>query len=534
MLHPPTPAHVPDVQQRRHILVVCCAALALVVSAVASLNIALPAIAADLAASQTDLQWMVDSYALVFAGLLLPAGAVGDRFGRRRVLLTGLVVFGVAYGVAATAGSTGVLIGARAVAGLGAAAIMPVTLSLITTSFPADEREHAVSVWAGVAGGGAILGLLVSGILLELGDWTWVFVVNAGVAAAILAAALRVVSESRDEDGPPLDPIGAVLAALGLTAIIYAVIEAPQHGWLGADTVAGLVAGIGLLTAFVLWELRSRAPMLDPRLFRERAFSSGTLAIALQFFAVFGFLFVVLQYLQFVLGYSPLTAAAAIVPMAMMLVANSRLTAPRLSRRFGPRAVIVAGLSVMACGFVVMSQLGTTSSYWHVLGGLLLIGVGAGLSTAPATTAIVAALPPAKQGVGSAVNDAAREVGGALGIAALGSILANEYAARLAPATRGLSASVSAAAADSIGAVAEAADRLGPRGAQLLADARASFVDGLGLAFAVAAGVLVAAAALVWLLGTHPPAAADRPPAASQPPAGAPGRGVSPHHAVPR
>jgi MFS family permease len=269
------PDEDPGARHRTLILLAMCAALALVVSAVASLNVALPDLSRDLGASQTDQQWIVDAYAVVFAGLLLPAGAIGDRFGRRGVLLAGLGIFGAAYLGGVWASSPELLIGLRALAGVGAALIMPATLSIITASFPADERERAVAVWAGVAGAGAILGLLISGVLLEVASWEWVFAANAGWAALALGLALRFAPASKEGAGAALDPIGGVLSATGLAAVILAIIEGPVRGWLDPLVVGGFAGGLALLAGFVAWERRRRDPLLDPALFRLRGFSAG-------------------------------------------------------------------------------------------------------------------------------------------------------------------------------------------------------------------------------------------------------------------
>jgi len=503
------------------VLAVMCLALALVVSAVASLNLALPEIAAELGATQTDLQWVVDAYALVFAALLLPAGALGDRVGRKGVLLAGLAIFAAAYLAAVWATAPGTLVAARAAAGVGAAAIMPVTLSAITHAFPPEERDRAVSVWAGVAGAGAILGLLISGTLLELASWEWVFAVNAAWAVLALVAVAAVAPTAKDPADAPLDPGGALLSALGLGGLVFAIIEAPSRGWDDATVLGSLAGALVALAAFVAWELRRERPMLDPRLFRERGFSAGTLALTLQFFCLFGFFFVLLQYLQLVLGWSPLESALALVPMALMLIATSRGVAPRLAPRYGPGRVIASGLALMAVGFGLLTLLTVDATAWQLLPGLLVLGTGAGLSTAPATATIVAALPPAKQGVASAVNDAAREVGGALGIAVLGSVATSLYAAGVADASRGLPARVQAAAEDSLAYVLTAAPGLGERGPALLQAARESFLDGLAGALLLAAGVLLVGA--VAVLARSPGRARARLSAASR--AAAPPRG---------
>ncbi len=445
----------------RLILISMCLSLAAVVSAVSSLNVALPDLAHATGASTSELQWIVDAYALVFAGLLLPAGAIGDRLGRRRILLVGLSVFGGAAVVATQLSDPGTLIGVRAIMGLGAAMIMPTTLSIITGTFSAGTRDKAVGVWAGVAGGSALVGLLASGVLLEWFHWSSVFGLNAALAAIGGAMTLRFVPRSTPE-AAPLDPVGAALSSVGLGGLVWGFIEGPTRGWTSLAVLAGFVAGVVLLTAFVLWELRRAQPMLDPRLFRLRGFSAGSLSVFVQFFALFGVIFVVLQYLQFVLRYSPLEAGAALAPTALLMVALAPRV-PRLVDRVGVRRVGPVGLVLIAAGLLVASTMGVDASYWHLLAGLVLLGIGMALAAPPATAAIVGSLPDEKQGVASAVNDTAREVGGALGIAVLGSVLAGHVG------------------------------HLGP-----MTDPQ-SLVDGYQAALHVAAGVLVGGAALVAL-----------------------------------
>ncbi len=508
-------------RSRSLVLVAMCVALGLVVSAVASLNIALPDLAADLGASQTDQQWIVDAYAVVFAGLLLPAGAIGDRFGRRGVLLAGLTLFGGAYLAGAFAGSPEALIAVRAIAGIGAALIMPATLSVITATFPDDERDRAVSVWAGVAGAGAILGLLISGFLVEVASWQWVFAVNAGWAVVALGLAFRWAPASKEGARAPLDPVGGALSAVGLAAVVLAVIEGPVRGWTDPLVVGVFAGGVALLVAFVLWERRRRDPLLDPALFALRGFSAGTLAITLQFFALFGFFFVLLQYTQLVLAYSPLQAAVAMVPLGLTLMASARGLAPRVTARVGMRAPMTVGLLLIAAGFASLSVLDVDSSYWTLLGGLLLIGTGAGLSTAPATAAIVTSLPPAKQGVASAVNDSAREVGGALGIAVLGSILADRYSAGVGAAADALPAAAGQQAEGSLAGALALAERLGRP--ELAQAAQGAFVDGLSTTVLAAAAALVLAA--LWVAVRAPrgvPSDTPAHPAAAAQPAATP------------
>ncbi len=488
-----TPAH------RRAVLAVMCLALMMVVAAVASLNVALPDLARGTGATQSQLQWIVDAYALVFAGLLLPAGALGDRFGRKGILLVGLVVFGGASLAAMFVNEPSTLIGLRAVIGVGAALVMPTTLSIITNVFPPEERGRAVGIWAGIAGAGAIIGLLLSGTLLEWFSWPSVFAVNVTLAVLAFAATIPIVPTSRSPRRVRLDPVGALLSSLGLFGLVFAIIEAPQEGWLDPLTVAGFGLGVLLIVAFVLFELAREQPMLDPRLFARRGFGVGSLSLTLQFFAQFGFLFIALQYLQFVLGYSPLEAGASILPMALMLMAISP-RAPALARRLGVRLVGGAGLALMGVGFLVFTTLGVDSSYWRFGIGALITGVGLALATAPATTAIVSSLPAHRQGIASAVNDLAREVGGAFGIAVLGSVLNSGYRSDIAPATAPLPQPAGEAARDSIAAAAQVAQHAGPRGVALLEQAEHAFVSGLSTALLVGASVLFAASVLVALL----------------------------------
>jgi EmrB/QacA subfamily drug resistance transporter len=482
--------------QRTLILAAMCLALATVVSAVSSLNVALPDIARDLRATQTELQWIIDAYAVIFAGLLLLAGALGDRLGRRPLLLAGLVIFSGAAGAGLLVDDPGGLIVVRALMGLGAAAIMPSTLSIITNVFPPGERDRAVAIWAGVAGASALLGLLVSGALLELFAWDSIFAFSAALGLIALIAAARLAPDSK-LDRARLDLIGGALSTVSLSGLVYAIIEGPEQGWTDPVTLGAFGVAVATGAAFVSWELRREEPLLDPRLFRLRGFGAGTASITAQFFAFFGFIFVILQYVQFVLGYSPLEAGLALAPMAIVLMALSPRV-PRLLERFGPARVAPLGLLVMAGGFAVFSTAGVDSGYLLLLAGLLLLGLGAALATTPATTAIVSSLPQGKQGVASAVNDAAREVGGALGIAVLGSALADQYQAGVSSALGQAPAALAERAQDALPAALALADRLGPEGSALAAQAQAAFVDGLGLAMLIAAATVAAVAAFVF------------------------------------
>src|SRR5262245_14474029 len=353
-------------QRRKAVLRVMCLALMMVVAAVASLNMALPGIARDTGATQTQLQWIVDAYALAFAALLLPAGALGDRIGRRPVLLFGLGLYGGASLIALFAHSATQLIALRVLMGIGAAFVMPVTLSVITTVFPPEERGKAVGTWVGVAAGGGVLGLLTSGVLLEWLSWPSVFALNVVLATLALLGTIAVVPATREAVAPRLDPVGTLLSVGALGALVYGIIEAPERGWTAPVTLATIGGAIIGVVAFVAWELRRTSPMLDPRNFLRRGFGAGSLSITVQFFATFGFLFLALPYLQLVQGLSPLRAAAALLPMALVVIPLSRV-APRIAARVGVRVAGAAGLASMAVGFTVFATLDVGSSYWHFL-----------------------------------------------------------------------------------------------------------------------------------------------------------------------
>ena len=487
--------------RRRAVLAVVCLALALVMGMAVSLSVALPDLARDIGATQAQLQWIVNAYAVVFAGLLLPAGALGDRHGRRGVLLAGLVVFGTASAGAVFVDSPGALIALRTVSGVGAAMIMPMTLSIVTSVFPPEERAGAVGVWAGVAGAGTFVSLLVSGALLEFFSWPAIFALSVALATLALVGTALLVPTSRDPEHAALDPVGALLSVAGISGVVFAIIEGPALGWTSPPVVASFVAGMLALVAFVLWELHSKRPMLDPRLFLVRPFSAGTLSITMSHVAIFGLFFVALQYLQQILGYSPLLSGLAVLPMVAAFALSP--ASAHLSERAGPAPVIAVGLALGAAGLAALSTLGVGSSYWHVLAGFVLTGAGMALSAAPATNAIVASLPQGKQGVASAVNDLSRELGGVLGIAILGSVLNAGYRSGLADAARGVPGEALARAQESLASALWVASQLGGGEGERLANAaREAFVGGLSASLLAGAVFLALGAVSVLLLAT--------------------------------
>lgn len=487
-------------RQRRVLLGVVALSLMAVISAVSGLNVALPSMARDTGATQTQLTWIVDSYTVIFAGLLLFAGALGDRYGRKLLLAVGLVIFGGAAALGLFVTDPDQLIAVRVVMGVGAAAIMPTTLSVITTSFPEEERGRAIGVWVGIAGGGAVLGLFVTALLLEWFPWTSFFGLNVLFAGLGLIGTLAVVPPSVGEHPPAVDIVGAVLSLVAVTAFVFGIIEGPEEGWTEPLTLGALTLGIVAGIAFVRWEVRMKQPLLDPRLFRLRGFSAGSLTLTVQFMAAFGFFFVVLQYLQFVTDRSPLEAALALLPLPFVLIPTAR-TAPMIAQRIGFRRTGPIGLVSMAIGFLILSQLQVDSTYLHFLAGLLFFGFGMGLAGTPATTAITASLPMEKQGVASAWNDTARELGSAFGIAILGSLLNQGYRDGMAAAVAQLPDQVAERVLGSIAFTASPiVAMMGPQGEQLVQQARQAFVGGVGNAVLVASILLIAAAVGVAVL----------------------------------
>lgn len=429
--------------QKRNILIAMCTALIAVVASVSGLNVAQREIATSLEASAGDVLWVINAYTIALAALLMPVGAIGDRWGRRPVLLTGLVVFGLASVGAAVAPTVGAMIAARVLAGVGAAMVMPVTLSVITSSFPEDERPRAIGIWAGFAGAGGILGLWMSAIMVDFVSWRWLFSLPVVMIGTALVLSWLVVPNSQERAGR-FDTVGSVLSALAIGGLIFGIHEGPERGWGDALAVWPLAIGVLALVAFVVWELRTEHPLLDVTAFRNRGLASGSLTITLLFTVMFGAFLVLFPFFQTVLGWSAIRSAFGLLPMALVMMPTSAL-APTLAQRIGRRTTMLVGLGVGIAGLSTLALMASaTGGYLTVLPGLVVLGLGLGLTMTPSTEAITATLPADKQGVASALNDTSRELGGAIGVALLGSIVTSGYSSRIAEFAAGLPAQIGA------------------------------------------------------------------------------------------
>jgi len=488
-------------RRRAAALVTVCVSLMVITIDVTILNVALPTLAAELDAGNSALQWFINAYELVFAGLLLTAGALGDRFGRRRALAMGLTVFGVGSALSALAGSPGDLIAARVVMGVGGALVLPATLSIVTNTFTEpSERARAIAVWAGVAALGLGLGPLVGGWLLQRFYWGSVFLFNVPIAIAALVAGRLTIPESRDPDAARLDPLGASLSVVGLGALLYAVTEGPDRGWTSPVILGGfLVAAVGL-AAFVAWESHVDEPMLDISFFRDPRFSGAIVAIMALFFGLLGLMFVSSQILQSVLGYDALGAGVRLLPLPAMFVVFAQVSA-RVAAQVGTKRVVTAGLVIAAAGLALASTIDADAGYGALALALALTGIGMGCTVAPATESLMGSVPRQKAGVASAVNDSTRLTAGAIGVAVVGSVLSSTYHAAFAGTadTRALPPEAVERARSSIANAVAVADGIGgTAGRQLLAAARQGFVDGASTGLLIAAVVAALGAVAAW------------------------------------
>ena len=493
----------PETVHRRRWVILGIMSLSLVITLLnnVTVNVALPELSKDLGADNTELQWIMDAYVVVFGGLLLVMGALGDRFGRRHALLLGLAIVGLVSALTAQYATTSEqVISARAMMGLGAALVMPATLSVIVVVFPPDERGKAVGVWVGMAGVGAPIGLLVGGWAVESFDWRAVFWINPPIIAVAMLLTVLLVPNSRDEQERPMDPVGAALSVAALGSILYAIIEGPSLGW-GSKEVMGLGAlGLMLTVVFVRWERQADYPMLPIEFFLNRGFTLGLVAISLAFFVMFSFMFTQMLHFQLVRGHSAFDAALRFLPLPlglMPMAANS----DRFCERFGSNNVVAFGLALIGAAMMIFTTVDSNTEYVLLALIFFLIGMGMGLTMAPSTTMVMDSIPHDKAGVGSATNDASREVGGAFGIAIVGSAV-NEIYQRKMIVPEGLEVHSGIVLESFPAAMQIGADLLSQGnavGLELMENAKFAFVEGMTGAAAVSALVAIINAILVKL-----------------------------------
>jgi EmrB/QacA subfamily drug resistance transporter len=506
--HPDLTIH--DPRQRRAILIAVCVALMAVISSVTGLNVAQPELAVEFDASQSDVLWFINLYTISLAALLLPMGSLGDRWGRKQMLLIGLTVFGVANVAAGLATSSEMMLASRFLAGVGAAMIMPVTLAVITSTFPDDQRSKGIGAWTAVAGGGGILGMYLSALLVDVATWRWLFVLPVALVLASAFLIVRTVPNTREHAEHPFDTVGATTSVSAIIALIYALHEGPVNGWAEPATIAPLIGGLLAAVSFVIWELRHPAPLLDVRLFSKRGLASGSLTLLVVFGVQAGIFVVLFPFLQAVLGWSALRATLAMMPMALLMMLASVL-APHAAARIGSRLTMAAGVLLGGAGLALMAGIvSVDGGYRSVLPGMLAMGLGMGLAMTPSTEAITSSLPRKLQGVASALNDVTREFGTALGVALLGAILSAGYKNSIDSRLADLPPDVADTAREGLANAVAAADGAGTQADALIRSAQKSFIVGWQQSMWAGAAVMLVLLIVVLARGPHRPSAADK------------------------
>ena len=501
-----------DARQLRAILITVSMALMAVIASVAGLNVAQTQMAVEFDASQNTVLWIINIYTLALSALLLPLGAIGDRLGRKPMLIAGLVVFGVASVVAGLAPTAEVMLAARVVSGIGAAMIMPITLAVITSTFPEEQRGKAIGVWTGVAGGGGILGMFLSALLVDVADWRWLFVLPVALIVMALVMTLKSVPNSHERSAHAFDTVGALVSIVAVAGLVFVLQEGPERGWTAPVTLVSLAVGLIATAVFVSWELRRRdASLLDVRLFRERGLAGGSITLVVVFGVQAGISVVLFPFLQAVLGWSGLLSAAALMPLALMMMMASGL-APRLAAQIGPRATMTAGIALTGVSLALMALfVSVDGGYLSILPGICVMGLGLALSMVPSTEAITRSLPREKQGVASALNDVTREFGTALGVAMLGAILTAGYRDAIDDRLDGIPQGTADTAREGIANAVEASGSAGSHAQDLVHAAKESYVDGWQQS--MWAGVAVMCVLLVYIAFRGPnnatPAAAS-------------------------
>ena len=491
----------PAVHARRWwVLGVLCLSMTVIVMDNTILNVAIPKLITDLNASNSQVQWIIDSYTIVFAGLLLTTGSLSDRFGRKGALQVGIVLFGIGSVLSALADSAPQLIATRAFMGIGGALIMPSTLSLLTNTFrDPKERGRAIGIWAGFSGVGVAAGPLVGGLLLKHFSWNSVFWVNVPLGTIALVSGAFLLPKSREDRSDKLDPVGSVLSIIGLATFLYGVIELPEKGWTNGQVLTGFGLGIIAIGAFIIWEKRIDHPMLDMKFFKNPRFTAANTAVTLTFFAMFGSLFLMTQYWQFVHGYSPLEAGIRLIPYAMGMMIVAPLSS-RLVERVGSKRVITLGLFVVTSSLIALSFLSRDTQYWLAIIPFCGMSAGIGLTMPPATESIMGSLPRDKAGVGSAVNDTTRQMGGAVGVALIGSVVSSIYAGKVdsAGSRFGVTGAALEEARSSLGGGLKIAGGLTNDAANFANAVKDGFVSGLSSGLRMASVFVIFAGFVVW------------------------------------
>ncbi|RQX14116.1 MFS transporter [Micromonospora ureilytica] len=491
-------AGVPDARQLRTILIAVSIALMAVIASVSGLNVAQTHMAVEFGASQSTILWIINIYTLALAALLLPLGAIGDRLGRKSMLIAGLGVFGAAHVVAGLAPTAEVMLAARVASGIGAAMIMPITLAVITSTFPEDQRGKAIGVWTGVAGGGGILGMFLSALLVDVADWRWLFALPAALVLVALVMTLKSVPDSREKSAHRFDTVGALVSTVAVVGLIFVLQEGPDRGWTAPATLTGLAVGLIATVGFVAWELHRRdASLLDVRLFRERGLAGGSVTLLVVFGVQAGIGVVLFPFFQAVLGWSGLLSTAALMPMAVMMMIASGL-APRLTARIGARSTMATGIALGGVALALMALfVSVDGGYLSILPGLLAMGLGMGLSMTPSTEVITGSLSREKQGVASALNDVTREFGTALGVALLGALVSAGYRSSIDDRLHDIPQGAADTAREGIANAVAAAGGTDTHAQDLLHAAQQSFVDGWQQA--MWAGVAVMGALFLYI-----------------------------------
>jgi len=484
-------------------LAVLCLSLLIVFVGNSSLNVAIPTLAENLHATNSQLQWVVAAYSLAFAGLLFTAGALGDRFGRKGALQIGLLIFLIGAALASASHSMPQLIGCRALMGAAAAFIMPSTLSILVNVFPPHERTKAIAIWAATSGGAGALGPVASGFLLGHFWYGAVFLVNVPIIALALIAGRFLVPKSKDPLQAPLDPVGAVLSTIGIVSLVYGLIQAPEHGWASSSTLTAFAIAVVVLAIFVAWELHVDEPMLDMSLFRNPAFSAGSGGMVLIFLSMFGVMFLITQYFQLILHFSPLGASVRFLPMSPIMVLIATQT-PKLAARFGAHRTVAAGMLLVSTGLMMFRGLDAQTSYWYVFACIVPLTSGIAMAMSPMTASIMSAVPARRAGTGSAMNDATRELGAALGVAVLGSLAASRYSNSIDSVISTIPASAQAATKSSLAGAIDVARTLPPADAKAVTTAASqAFVSGIHFAVTVGSVLAAIAAAVVYRYLPH-------------------------------